>query len=263
MYGVSSHPVADKLPEMSASELLKLHKKSDVTVKPSARPLQKAPRRAGDAGAKCAEVEVEFDELFAPDCVVSRDGMVEAIGHRSVDKRSLSQRQKSAAGNQAEQTAEMNKGDKDGGLSLESTDGRLESKELEESSCCSKPSVCVQSRRSHDRERETGEGDSAPLKEQPPGSPQVHSADQQLCGVPTSSKSVLASRTRKPCLRIMEQQGGAKFGGGGRGGGLCGTRTGVSTPLSPPQLGKGLRPGGLVDLHCTGAGHKPSLAKVR
>ena len=71
----------EKLPEKSALELLKEHKK-ELSVK--TKVTKKLPHQKSSKRKK--ESDAEFDNLFAPDCVLSVDGQMESLPRKTCDK---------------------------------------------------------------------------------------------------------------------------------------------------------------------------------
>ncbi len=189
---------------------------------------------------------MEFDELFAPDCVVSQDGKLEAVGQRRRSEEGpISHKHRTAAGNQVEPAVQLNSEGEDerGGRSLAATDGSLDATEFQKPPGCSQLGADTHSSqllKSHDHEDKTGRPESSMLRDSEP---------------PRASKSATISHTGRPRLRVVKQQGGST--------GLRVAMTGLSSPLSPPQLGKGLQPGRATDLRGpTTSLPRPSLSKV-
>lgn len=110
-------------------------------------------------------MEVEFDDLFAPDCVVSRDGKLEAMGRSRNKEVLLSLKQKRAAHRQEELPVGLNGSD---------------------------DAEASQMQKSHDHQREAQRTESESL-------------GVKVCTPSETAKSALVSQSRQPCLRSMER----------------------------------------------------------
>ena len=273
--------VEKKSPEKSASVLLKDHKQQLKTTK---QPPKRRPPPANSNGT-----DFESDDLFSPDCILSVDGKIENVKSSKLKtkKKPLSENPKSESDeNEVERNADSDE-DTANAFTEEELEGKVRARPIarrvakeatgsgakerkgtvksgsssglpsgkhrtervassrKAKTICSDDENCL----SGSPKKTTPLSEGSCLRQHRPDSGLQHSSNGSSvkCNEPSKPLSVKAaghpSLRRQPSLRMLEQRGGADH-----------------THLSPPQLGRGFKPGGVVDLS---SNSKPSLAKVR